>query len=456
LVIGSVSLAPRGALACALVLVTACGARSELPAPGAGGASASTSSTGTSSTSSTGAGGAPTCGETLPGFTLTVPDTSFEGVATDRHGRTFVKGSYWPKDLLGPDTTNTLEYVLALSPTGSIDWATPLPGPQMTGFGGSLRNIGSDGDDAFVATGDGGMALSRIAADGHVAWQVRAKVTSQPNAPLVAVGADSAPVVGGLSTESVDWGGGPLDVLGEGASFGSYVVGFDAAGHLAWQHAWPHVAVADLARDDAGTTFVLGSSVVADTIAPGVPASSGNFLLLLGPDGAVRSLTDLGSWQASRVALDHAGSVVVAGVALSSFQVGQVPIEPPPGGGLVVVRLDLEGAWKSDFALPGARPSLITPAMGARCARIGIAMAATTPLSFGGPTYDAAPNALGFGWVGSNGVYQGSLGRSTTAIPPLALDVDPSGVPVLALDDADAELAPPASGIVSAIIKPSL
>lgn len=436
-----------------ITLGCACGARSGLPVSGSGEGGATVGST-VATTGATGSGGATMCGGSAPAFAWTVEDTSFEGIAADAHGRTFVKGAYWPS-AFGVDTTQTLEYVLALGATGAVDWATPLPGPQMTGYGGSTRDIATNGDDAFVATGDGGMALTRVAADGHVVWQVRAK-TPLEQAASVAVSRDGSSVVGGSPSETVDWGAGPLDVLAGGAGFGTFAVGFDPDGHLSWQHAWPGVSLSDLARDDAGTTFVLGTAQFADAIAPGVPTSSGDFLALLGPDGAPLALADLGyGWDPSRVEIDPDGSVVVGGLATTPVVVGGTPVDPGPGGAFVLARFGLDGGFVDVRTLASARPSLTTPALGAGCGHVAVGLMATTPISFGGPTYDAMPYAIGIGWVTSSGAFLGSVGSSTADASILSVDVDPTGAAVFALSGADAQLVSGSGKLVSAVVKPA-
>ncbi|MEO7328184.1 MAG: hypothetical protein ABI193_06380 [Minicystis sp.] len=454
----------RGALG--LVLLAACGARSSLQegqrgSDGAGGTSLATSSsstntgtsstnTGTSSTSASSSTGPcpPGCFPPTP-FELRIKNTLLDGVAVDAEGGLLFHGFYWPKAFLGPSDAQSLsEYAMKLDPTGALIWATPLSSSDSGGTSASGRAIATDGESALVATGYGGIALTKLDAGGHVLWRAEAKATIHI-VPRVAAGEGGTTVIAGPLLETIDWGAGPL------VEGGSYLVAFTPSGAIAWQRRFADISVVDVGVDSAGNTSLVGVSTAADALGPDfvLPPNNGRFVASLDPSGAPRWVH---AWDAgfrpARGMID-AGAFVIAGGLTAPVDIGGSMLAPVGPNDRGLVRYDAEGTLLGAFRIPGALP-LDSLDLGARSGALAVVMNVSQPISFGGPTFSPAPTVLAVGRFTQGGALVESYGYAADAWASSAIALDPAGSVVLVVN-GETELTPDTgpNTLESAIVK---
>lgn len=236
-----------------------------------------------------------------------------------------------------------LDYALgaAVGPDGTIALSGSFEGVIDLG-GGPLT---SEDEDAFVVVLDAG---------GAHRWSRRFGGASHDLADGIAIGGAGDIAVGGLFSESIDLGGGPM--FAEGA-FDAFVASFDATGAHRWSRRFggPDAMTyfTRIGADGAGNVVGFGTFTDSITLggvavhaAPGSGSSTAEdlFVVKLDPGGSEawsRTFGGPGIERPFGLAITAAGGVVLTGDFQGTVDFGAGSLSAPPesGWGLYLVEL---------------------------------------------------------------------------------------------------------------------
>lgn len=312
---------------------------------GAGGAVSSTGAASASGAASSGVGGG--C---VPSFELcaTPADESCDdlgcvgayvaaasfGGAGDQRGKAIAA--------VGSDA------VLLSTASGAID-----PG------GGSLPELG----DALSAD----LVLARYTPALGALWQKRF-ADSAPGGVAISGGGDV--LLAASSSGDVDFGGGVLKSAG-GAAQDVTVARLDTSGKHLWSHRWGDAGdqvAGGIAVDAQGDAILAGGYAGALAIGPGAPLTSVGatsvFVARLDPAGAPLWSKSFGDQvspaQATAVAVDGAGDILIAGYFKGTLDLGGPVLVSQGNSDAFVAKLDAAGTplWSRAFGGSGADRAL--------------------------------------------------------------------------------------------------
>lgn len=271
------------------------------------------------------------------------PGSTFEGWTGDCTGSTAcavtmdmarsVGAAFSPGGVLWAKSFGNTDYdsamALAVDPSGDVVTGGYFQGDVDFG-GGALRSAGAE--EIFVAKYAG--------SDGAHRWSARFGGIDADRAQAIAVDASGDVFVGGLYSETVDFGLGPNTSGGIFDFFAAKLSGAD--GHVLWVRTAGGLST-DMALgaavDPAGDLVIVGEFGASVDFGSGTPlTSSGPFdgfvMKLRGTDGAHVWSTRIGgpgSDIADKIAIDSTGRIFVAGTFDQDMTLGTSPLLHPRG-----------------------------------------------------------------------------------------------------------------------------
>lgn len=223
-------------------------------------------------------------------------------------------GTLWGKRFGGAGSE--AGHAIATDPQGNVIVSGPFDAE--VDFGGGV----------LTSPGAGGMFLAKLDPQGEHLFSKAFGQSASCESQDLATDAGGNIVMVGMFTDSIDFGGGPIDSNGERDAF---VVKLDPDGELLWARSFGDAAeqtAHGVALDAQGNVYVTGAYAGAIDLGRGGVSASGDsdmFVVKLDADGdPVWSFTGGGpdSQGAELIAVDGTGAVAIAGAFSGSVDMG--------------------------------------------------------------------------------------------------------------------------------------
>jgi hypothetical protein len=222
------------------------------------------------------------------------------------------------------------------------------------------------GGGALQTAGDWDVLVAKLDATGHPLWARRFGDEKCQQAYAVAVDADDDVALAGVFYGTIDFGQGALPSHGERDLF---VAKLDPNGAVLWAHGFGGVGYQDatsVAFDQQGNVVVVGVFDPALDFGAGLLPNGGGrdaFVAKLDPDGQPvwsRSFGSDGDQAVEHVAVDSAGSLLLAGHFSGSVDFGGGVLVSQGARDAFVVKLDPDGQhlWSRSFGDAGDQAAM--------------------------------------------------------------------------------------------------
>jgi hypothetical protein len=335
-----------------------------------------TTSTTTTSTTTT------TVGAT---FSLQAGDASNQtaiSVKVDGAGNVLAVGAFAGSSDFGagPLTSAGMDdiFVVKLDPSGAVIWNLQFGDASQQ----SASDVALDSGGRIVVTGlfqgsvdfGGGpltsagsndVFIAKLDVDGSHLWSGGFGGTTQDNGFAVAVDSSDAVIfTGNFTSSSIDFGGGPLPLVGTSDGF---VAKLDSAGTHLWSKSFggagSTLTIAGVDTDAANNVVFDGGMTAGIDFGGGVLTSSGSIDIVVVKLSSVGSHVwskrygDAATQAPLRLAVDSLGNVIFTGSASGSIDFGGGPLTSAGSSDIVLAKLDSSGThvWSHIYGDAGTQ-----------------------------------------------------------------------------------------------------
>jgi hypothetical protein len=295
------------------------------------------------------------------------------GIALDGAGNVLVTGDGYGLDFGGGPLTDTSLFVAKLDPAGHHVWSRGF-GDQATvtrwGAGVALDASGNVfltgyfggtvdfGGGPLVSAGSDDIFIAKLDASGKHLWSRRFGAAGNHQGQSVAVDGLGNVIVAGRFDGAVDFGGGALVSAG---GFDLFVAKLDGAGNHRWSRSFGDAAYqfdASVAVDTAGSVIVAGDFLGSIDLGGGKFVSAGGNDVFVAKLDAMtgdhiwsKSFGDQADQRVTGVATDAAGHVLVTGNFSGAIDFGGSVLTSAGSGDIFIAKLDPNGnhEWSDRF-----------------------------------------------------------------------------------------------------------